>query len=388
MLLMKAIVKNNNSYYASYILAISNEKDFWNTRIIVFNDTYSSIKMIALYRKEKIKLFESYNLYDEAFIFDYDDSDFIETKKWRGISSIVEDDSLIKKLEANSQVDILDVEESEKFAKKVEIPEWNEVNTEKDIKNLEMISSYFHDACIEYAIREDNNLCLSLDCMNCTIVMKFIDIIDEDIEDRVGQILNSKIEKIGNTLKWNILDGFGGWTDGVNYDINAEGAFIRCKQILWSFKHLFDNTNAQIEESAMAIVMCKGKILTINEMIYGKETLSLPKGHKEDNETLLETSIRECYEETNIVINEFCLVKKLTPYTYEFLNPSNKLIRKTIIPYLFEVTDFGNPKPKEERMKSVQWMNVEEFLLACHYENVKNIVNESLIFFRKRNSNL
>lgn len=135
---------------------------------------------------------------------------------------------------------------------------------------------------------------------------------------------------------------------------------------------------AKIEESAMAVVLCNGKLLTTYEMIYGKEVLSLPKGHVEENEAPLAASIRECYEETNIAINETHLVKQLTPYSYEFLKPSNELIRKTLTPYLFEVKDFGNPLPKEERMISVQWMNVHEFLSLCPYENVKNVVYEFL----------
>ena len=56
-----------------------------------------------------------------------------------------------------------------------------------------------------------------------------------------------------------------------------------------------------IEQSAMAVVLCKGKILAIVEDIYGRKVLSLPKGHNEQGETLLQTAIRECFEETNIV---------------------------------------------------------------------------------------
>lgn len=238
---MKALIKNNNSYYTSYVLAVSNEKDFWNTRIIVFNDAYNSIKMISCYRKEKINFFGGYKLYAESFIFDYDDSNFVATKKWKGISSIVENDSLIKKLELNKLVSILEFNELKKFAKEVEISKWNEVSTEKDIQNLEMLSSSFHDACVEFASGENNNLYLTLSCMNCTIIMKFINVIEEDIENKVGQILNSKIEIIDDTFKWSILDGFGGWIDGIDYDINAKDVFIRCKRILWSFKFKFEN---------------------------------------------------------------------------------------------------------------------------------------------------
>ena len=131
-----------------------------------------------------------------------------------------------------------------------------------------------------------------------------------------------------------------------------------------------------IELSAMAVVTCKGKILSTNELIYGKETLSLPKGHKEKNESLIETAIRECFEETNISISEKDLIRQLTPYSYEFLTPSSKLIRKIIVPFLFEVNEKGNPLPKEERIVSVQWMDVAEFSEKSTYESVKLVVKE------------
>ena len=60
---------------------------------------------------------------------------------------------------------------------------------------------------------------------------------------------------------------------------------------------------------------------------HGKEILSLHKEHKEDNETIIETAIRECYEETNIIISKDDLIKELASYSCEFLTPSNKLIR-------------------------------------------------------------
>lgn len=137
-------------------------------------------------------------------------------------------------------------------------------------------------------------------------------------------------------------------------------------------------TNAKIELSAMAVVMCNNKILSTNELIYGKEKISLPKGHKEENESIIETAIRECFEETNIVISEKQLIKKLTPYSYEFLTPSNKLIRKTIIPFLFRVDNEGKTIQKEKRIISVQWMQIEDFLENCSHDNVKKIVEEAL----------
>lgn len=148
------------------------------------------------------------------------------------------------------------------------------------------------------------------------------------------------------------------------------------KKISLKFSHS-ETLIAKLEESAMAVVACNGKILATNELIYGSEKLSLPKGHIEANETQIEAAIRECYEETNIVITEGDLVKRLAPYSYEFLTPSNKIIRKTLFPFLFEVSDFGIPLPKEERMVSVKWMNIDEFLSLCPYDNVKDVVKEA-----------
>ena len=131
-----------------------------------------------------------------------------------------------------------------------------------------------------------------------------------------------------------------------------------------------------IEQSAMAVVLCKGKILATVEDIYGRNVLSLPKGHNEQGETLLQTAIRECFEETNIILTEENLVEALTPYSYQFSTPSNKLVQKTIAPFLFEVESEGQPIAKEKRMISVQWMEIAEFLQKCSYNNVKAIVKE------------
>lgn len=161
-----------------------------------------------------------------------------------------------------------------------------------------------------------------------------------------------------------------------NYNLKLKDSILEVDELKTTIEEFINPTKAKIELSAMAVVICNGKILSTNEMIYGKETLSLPKGHKEENESIIDTAIRECHEETNIVITQDDLVKELTSYSYEFLTSSNKLIRKTIIPFLFELMEEGNPIPKEERMVSVQWMYKEEFIEKFTHENVKEIVKE------------
>lgn len=130
----------------------------------------------------------------------------------------------------------------------------------------------------------------------------------------------------------------------------------------------------QAETCAMAVVMCQGKILATVENIYGKQTLSLPKGHQEPGETLLQTATRECFEETNVAISPLEVVRQLPPYTYCFSTPQGIFVEKTVVPFLFEIGSFGHPLPKEKRMLSVQWMDVQQFLQQCTHQNVRQVV--------------
>ncbi len=176
------------------------------------------------------------------------------------------------------------------------------------------------------------------------------------------------------------------WFDGSKYsnhvlgierhkfNLKLKDSVLDMEEAKVMIREFIDPTNATEELSAMAVVLYGESILVTNELIYGKETLSMPKGHKEEGESLVETAIRECFEETNIIITKNDLVRELTSYSYEFLTPSNKLIRKTIVPFLFKGNDKGEPLAKEKRMISVKWMNKDEFLDKCTHENVRNVV--------------
>ena len=160
------------------------------------------------------------------------------------------------------------------------------------------------------------------------------------------------------------------------YNLKLTDSILAIPELKEQIDEFINPTKAKIEESAMAVVTFGNSILATNELIYGKETLSLPKGHKETGETLVETAIRECFEETNICLTKDNFVKDLTAYSYEFLTTSNQLIRKTVTPFLFRVDDEGAPLAKEERIVAVRWMNIGEFIAGCTHEAVKSIVKE------------
>ena len=132
------------------------------------------------------------------------------------------------------------------------------------------------------------------------------------------------------------------------------------------------------EQSAMAVVLCKGKILCTVEIIYGKPTLSLPKGHVEEGETVIDAAIRECYEETGVKLCQEAAIKQLEPYSYTFTTPNGQIVCKTLSPVLFHLNREQTPIAKEKRILEAKFADVNEFLRECAYENVVNLVKNCL----------
>lgn len=156
----------------------------------------------------------------------------------------------------------------------------------------------------------------------------------------------------------------------------ARGEVERYQKILQDGTSADDPTR---EYSAMAVVFCQDKILTTLENVYGNTALSCPKGHIEAGETAIKAAIRECAEETGVSINESEAAAVLDAFEVRFTTPDGRKICKTITPVLFEIPSEREPKPSEERIKSVRYMPVSQFLKDCSYENVKNVVNQALV---------
>lgn len=127
----------------------------------------------------------------------------------------------------------------------------------------------------------------------------------------------------------------------------------------------------------MAVVLHEGKVLATRELIYGKEVLSLPKGHIEAGESHIDTAIRECFEETDVVLRETDIVGEPEPYTVRFTDHHFRLVCKAIYPVVFRVDRCGEPRPKEERMLEACFMDINEFLATCTYDNVSRIVKQA-----------
>lgn len=134
--------------------------------------------------------------------------------------------------------------------------------------------------------------------------------------------------------------------------------------------------NVQYEQSAMALVLFDDKILCTVEEIYGKNVLSLPKGHVEKGETALETAIRECFEETDVILTINDAVEQLEPYSYNFTTPQGHQICKTICPVLFRLGKEQFPHAKERRIREAKFVEVAEFARNCSYDSIRALVEK------------
>ncbi len=131
------------------------------------------------------------------------------------------------------------------------------------------------------------------------------------------------------------------------------------------------------EESAMAVVFWQNKILVTIEEVYGVDRVSLPKGHIEENETVIACAMRECFEETNCCLSKEDVIGELEPFQIHFVNHKDEEIEKTIYPVVFKIDQVQVLKIKEPRIKKIEWMDITPFMTNVSYENVKQVVEKA-----------
>lgn len=202
-----------------------------------------------------------------------------------------------------------------------------------------------------------------------------------NIKKKFIVVSNSSSSNFKNALKNHIQDNENAeilYLNSRKFNQNALTGTLMQDAEAESIIHDFLSSNYNLEESAMAIVFYKDKILTTVEEVYERPTLSLPKGHIEEGESKLDAAIRECFEETNEVITIKNYIGEIKSFEINFINHNNKLVKKIIYPLIFRIDKPGELSSKEERIIKVKYLNVGEFLMKCTYDNVKIMIMEAM----------
>ncbi len=122
------------------------------------------------------------------------------------------------------------------------------------------------------------------------------------------------------------------------------------------------------EKSCGAVIFDNDKVLVLKQV---QGHWGFPKGHVENNETEIETAIREIKEETNldVEINEkFRYVETYSP---------KENVTKDVVFFVAKKIG-GDVKPQEEEVSEIKWVSPKEALELVSYESSK-IVMEKVI---------
>ena len=116
-----------------------------------------------------------------------------------------------------------------------------------------------------------------------------------------------------------------------------------------------------IEESSGGVVINSGKVVVVYQA--NTDTWALPKGHIDENESILETAKREILEETGISKLKF--IKKLGSYERKTKRDIN-VIKKINI--LLFTTQQDELNPTDEINPVAKWISIDKVADLLSYK--------------------
>lgn len=118
------------------------------------------------------------------------------------------------------------------------------------------------------------------------------------------------------------------------------------------------------EKSCGCIVIDNGKVLLIQ---HNAGHWGFPKGHVEENETEVETAIREVKEETNIdvIVNE--------KYRYTMSYSPEDGIEKEVV-YFIASKKSDDLKNQESEVQAAEWVDLNEAVDRITFDNSKDLM--------------
>ncbi|WP_425392338.1 NUDIX hydrolase [Ekhidna sp.] len=190
------------------------------------------------------------------------------------------------------------------------------------------------------------------------VVREFEDIVPEVLVDDV-LIMNASFDQVDGLLKL--------MTDKKLKKVHSIFISSRKKRDLINYL----KSKFKVIEAAGGIVEKDGKLL----MIYRRKVWDIPKGKLDKGETIEECAIREVEEETGVKVT---IDKEIEAVWHTYVTKKKYILKKTHW-YAMHCIDEKNMAPqKDEGIKDVQWMTIEEVRKALHnsYRSIRYVMGE------------
>ena len=121
------------------------------------------------------------------------------------------------------------------------------------------------------------------------------------------------------------------------------------------------------------IVIYQNEILVLEEKTMNTNKISLPIGIIEPGESNLQSAIRNCYEETGVIITQRDFIKKLKTYVIQ-----KNDICTTINPLVFRLLDKQKPEIMDDRVSRIYYMRISQFKEKFKNNKECNLIEESI----------
>ena len=134
------------------------------------------------------------------------------------------------------------------------------------------------------------------------------------------------------------------------------------------------------EKCCGCIIINENKVLLVE---HNEGHWDFPKGHMEENETEVQTAIREVKEETNLDV----VVQENKKYINEYY-PKEDTFKQVV--FFLATCKSLETKRQEAEIKNIQWFNIEDAIEKITYNNSRNILKkikeENKILFSKNDN--
>lgn len=122
------------------------------------------------------------------------------------------------------------------------------------------------------------------------------------------------------------------------------------------------------EKSCGCIIIENKKVLLVHQQ---KGHWGFPKGHIEENETEIQTALREVKEETNLDVE----IDTSKRYTEKYITDTGT--EKEVVLFIAKIIG-GKIKAQESEISSIKWFSFEEAIDTITYPTTKKLFEKVL----------